>query len=63
MPYKATVAVGKSNIIVGGRGPFKAGDVVMLTDAEFVQMDPAAFALIFTGAPAALNTSTASPYP
>lgn len=64
MPYKATIASGKDNVIIAGRGPYTAGDVVMLTDEEMAALkSPAAlFAAIFTGAPTALNTATTSPY-
>ncbi len=62
MPYKATIKAGQANVVVGGRGPFQAGETVFLTDQEFAAMQPAVFATIFTAAPAAVNSATASPY-
>lgn len=64
MPFKATIASGKDNVIIGGKGPYTAGDVVMLTDEEMaaIRNPTALFAAIFTGAPTALNTTTTSPY-
>lgn len=63
MPFKATLKSGVDNVIIGGRGPFTAGDVVLLTDEEMASLKPAVFTGIFTGAPTALNTTTTSPYP
>lgn len=62
MPYKATIKTGLSNIIVGGRGPFAAGDVVLLTDEEYTAIRPSAFTTLFSADPTALNTATTSPY-
>lgn len=62
MPYKVVIASGVKNVVVGGKGPFQAGDVVLLTDEEFAAIRPEAFATLFNGAPAAVNTTSASPY-
>lgn len=63
MPYKVTIADGLDNVIVGGRGPFTAGDVVLLTDEEFAMMQPSGFATLFDGGTVTpVNTTTASPY-
>lgn len=62
MPFKVTIKTGLKNVVVGGRGPFQAGDVVMLTDEEFADIRPGAIASLFESAPTALNTGTTSPY-
>jgi hypothetical protein len=62
MPYKVTIKTGTHNVMVGGRGPFDPGDVVLLTDEEYAAIRPTAFGSIFEAAPAALNTTTANPY-
>lgn len=63
MPYKITVKTGLSNVILGGKGPFTAGDVVLLTDEEFAAIRPSAFATLFEGGTVTpVNTATASPY-
>jgi hypothetical protein len=62
VPYKVTIASGLDNVVIGGKGPFTAGDVVLLTDEEFAAIRPEGFATLFEGAPAAVNTTTASPY-
>jgi hypothetical protein len=51
MPYTATIAPGVKDVIVGGNGPYQAGDAVTLTDAAYVAMDPAVFATVFTAPP------------
>lgn len=63
MPYKATIKTGLTNVVVGGKGPFNAGDVVLLTDEDYAAIRPAAFAVIFEATPAAINTATTVPYP
>lgn len=66
MPFKATIATGKDNVIVGGHGPYTAGDTVFITDEEMVDMRAGLWTggtAIFTAAPAAVNTTTSSPYP
>ena len=62
MPYKATIKTGLTNIIVGGKGPYAAGDVVLMTDEDYAALRPTVFAIIFEAAPTALNTTTTSPY-
>lgn len=63
MPYKVTVKTGLSNVILGGRGPFNAGDVVMLTDEEMADIRPTSLATLFEGGTiTAVNTTTTSPY-
>lgn len=62
MPYKVTIKTGVKDIIVGGQGPFQGGDVVLLTDEQFAAIRPGAFATIFEGDPAGINTTTTSPY-
>lgn len=62
MPYKATVKSGVTNLIVGGRGPFDAGDVILLSDDDYIAIRPSAFASLFTGSPTAVNTTTGDPY-
>lgn len=62
MPYKATIKTGMANVVVGGRGPFQAGDVVLLTDEEYVAIRPAAFTALFSAAPTAVDTTTGDPY-
>ncbi len=62
MPYKATIKTGLSNVIVGGRGPFTAADVVLLSDAEYAAIRPTAFSTLFAADPVAVNTATTSPY-
>lgn len=66
MPYKATIASGKDNVIVGGNGPYTAGDVVVISDETMANLKAGLWTggtAIFTGAPTALNTATTSPYP
>lgn len=66
MPYKATITTGKDNIMVGGNGPYTAGDVVFITDEVMVTLKAGLWTggtAIFTGAPAAVNSATTSPYP
>lgn len=64
MPYKVTIAAGLDNVVVGGRGPFTAGDVVLLTDEEFANMKPSGFGTLFAATPVAINTGDAqSGYP
>lgn len=61
--YKATIAAGMDNVVVGGKGPFTAGDVVLLTDEEYAAMLPDAFATVFTANPLPLSsTATTDPY-
>lgn len=65
MPYKVVIASGAKNVVVGGKGPFQAGDVVLLTDEQFAAIRPEAFATLFNGTPAAIDTgnqSTGYPY-
>lgn len=66
MPFKAVIASGKDNIMVGGLGPYTAGDTVFITDTVMAQMEAGLWTggtAIFTGAPTAVNTTTTSPYP
>ena len=49
--YAVAIAAGQDNGIVGGKGPFTAGDVVLLTDEEVADMKPSAFAALFGGDP------------
>lgn len=61
--YKATIKTGLDNVIVGGRGPFTAGDVVLLTDEEYAAIRPEAFATLFSANPLPLSsTATTDPY-
>jgi len=64
MAFKVTIKTGLSNIILGGRGPFQAGDVVILTDQEFFNIRPSAFATLFEGGTVTgiSSTATTSPY-
>lgn len=62
MPFKVTIKAGTHNVVVGGKGPFAPGDVVLLTDEEFAAIRPSVFGSLFEGAPAAINTATTSPY-
>lgn len=62
MPYKVTIKSGVTNVILGGRGPFNAGDVVLLTDEDFAGIRPETFTTLFAATPAAINTTTTSPY-
>lgn len=65
MPFKATIATGLDNIIVGGNGPYTAGDTVFITDEVMASMRSGLWTgltAIFTAAPTALNTTTTSPY-
>lgn len=62
MPYKVTIKTGLSNVIIGGNGPFTAGDVVLLTDAQYAAIRPSAFSTLFASDPTAINTTSASPY-
>lgn len=63
MPYKVTIADGLDNVVVGGRGPFTAGDVVLLTDEELAAIRPGALATLFDGGTVTpVNTGSASPY-
>lgn len=64
--YQATVKGGVTNMVVAGRGPFQAGDTVVLTDAEYASLNPGVFASIFTGAPVqsgGLSLAGESDYP
>lgn len=66
MPYKATIASGKDNIMVGGNGPYTAGDVVFIPDEVMVTLKAGLWTggtAIFTAAPSAVNSATTSPYP
>lgn len=60
MPYQATIKSGIQDVVVGGNGPYQAGDVVTLTDAAYAAMDPAVFASIFTGSPVLLGVPPGS---
>lgn len=61
--YAVTIAAGQDNVVVGGKGPFTAGDVVLLTDEEYAMIRPGAFATLFEGDPAGVNTTTGTGYP
>lgn len=66
MPFKATITTGKDNIMIGGNGPYTAGDVVFITDEVMVTLKAGLWTggtAIFTGAPTAVNSATTSPYP
>lgn len=61
--YKATIKAGLDNVIVGGKGPFTAGDVVLLTDEEYAVIRPEAFDGLFAAHPLPLSsTATTDPY-
>lgn len=60
--YTVTIAAGLDNVIVGGKGPFTAGDQVLLTDEEYAMIRPESFATLFDGAPAHSGT-TGTGYP
>jgi hypothetical protein len=64
MPYKVTIKTGLTNVVIGGQGPFQAGDVVMLTDEQFFTIRPTAFASLFEGGTVTgiSSTATTSPY-
>lgn len=49
--HTVTIAAGLDNVIVGGKGPFTAGDVVLLTDEEVAAMKPSAFEALFGADP------------
>lgn len=61
--YAVTIAAGQDNVVVGGKGPFTAGDVVLLTDEEYAMIRPGAFATLFEDAPAGVDTTTGTGYP
>jgi hypothetical protein len=64
MPYKVTIATGLSNVIIGGKGPYTAGDVVFLSDDDLAAIRPSALATLFTGGTVTpINSATTSPYP
>ena len=64
MPYKVTIKTGLKDVVVGGNGPFQGGDVVMLTDEQFFDIRPSAFASLFEGGTVTgiSSTATTSPY-
>lgn len=57
MPYKATIKAGLKDVVVGGRGPFQGGDIVLLTDEGYSSLNPAAFLVIFEAIPVAVSGS------
>lgn len=61
--YAVTIKTGLDNVVLGGRGPFTAGDVVLLTDQEYAAIRPGAHAMLFEDTPAGVDTTTGTGYP
>lgn len=61
--YAVTIKTGLDNVVLGGRGPFAAGDVVLLTDQEYAAIRPDAHAMLFEDTPAGVDTTTGAGYP